>query len=176
MQTQQTWYTWVLQQVGAGVDPDVPDILTTAIGSIWDAWGAKGAVYPFLQALYAERHCIDILLGQLRNLTNASVPNNNPRQGERLKNLQQLRDNVSKEIAKLETQANQSRVACVAPLVVTAPYLPPNPGYKVFGAGGLPPGYQLPAWMTPPLGPCVPDPNDPAYQGSPQRATAPVIP
>ena len=52
MQTQQTWYTWVLQQVGAGVDPDVPDILTTAIGSIWDAWGAKGAVSPFLQALY----------------------------------------------------------------------------------------------------------------------------
>ncbi len=149
--TADQWQQWILQQVGAGLEgTDELDILTPTIGAIWDAWADKALVAPRLQYWYALRHAADILIGQLRNQTWSQLGPMSVQGGQKLKNLQMIRDNAQAEIGLVEKRAAGYRPPVVGALRQTAPILPaanqPDPNSRAYRGDAL----VAPADLNPP--------------------------
>lgn len=74
------------------------------IDAIWDMYADKGATSPRLQYLYARLTALDRIIGQFRNLTNATLGALNPRLGEKVERMIALlrvrwRDELEREIS-----------------------------------------------------------------------------
>jgi hypothetical protein len=150
MPTPNEWQQLILLEVGAGLEGEDPaerqllDKVTPNINTIWACHADKAYVAPKLQYLYTKRHCIEIIMGQLRDLVQSNVGGYNSQQQQKLANLKILRDNTQQEIVEEEKRAQSARPPAIGYLTQQAPRQP------------IPLGAQ-------------PDPGDPAYRGDPYR-------
>lgn len=106
----------ILREVGAGLEglPDevlsaVLDKVTPYIQLYWETWAWKAQIYPGLQALYVKRQCLDVILGQVRDLTNVTIGSASITQGQISQNLNLLRTNTQTEIERAEKMSQSSR-------------------------------------------------------------------
>ncbi len=129
MLTPTDWQNLLLLEVGAGIDgkSDVEkrilDKLTPNLNVIWIAWADKAFVHPRMQYLYAKRQCLDILIGQFRDLVSTTIGGFNANQQQRLQNMQEMRKTVDADITKLETQSQGSRSPAVGTINQTSPVM-----------------------------------------------------
>lgn len=106
----------ILLEVGAGLEglPDdvqaeILDKVTPLIPILWQQWAVKGLLFPHLQALYVKRACIDILLGQVRDLMQITLGGGSINQTTLFTNLTTLRTNTTTEIDRVEKIMEASR-------------------------------------------------------------------
>lgn len=136
-------------EVGAGIEGDdeidrlINDKVTPNLPTIWAMWADKALIFPRLQYLYAKRQCIEILMGQLRDYTDASLGTNlNLRQGAYFGNLTMLHQQVEIQIAALERQALAGRNPVIGELLQKSPNqptMPPDPANPAYRGDALTP-------------------------------------
>lgn len=114
-----------------------------------------------LQYLYVKRDCADLLLGQLRMKKDAMLGRVlRLTLSQLFKNMEAIRKDIQAELERVEAQAIGGQRPVTAPLIHTAPIM----------VGEIPPPLA-PGQPSIPL--TYPDPNDPAYGGSPITTTTP---
>lgn len=110
------WKRSLLDEVGAGLEglPDpvlarVLDRVTPFLDTYWEMHARYDLVYPGLRYLYVKRHCVNVLLGQVRDLTQVSVGSASVPQNQLGEALNKLYGNVTAEIKDMEERAKGSR-------------------------------------------------------------------
>ncbi len=112
----------IFAQVGQGLEGDDPidqliiDKIAPLYDDIWSRWEWKN-FYPGLQALYVKRDCIEVLMGQMRDLTDTKLgPNLTNNQSAIFANLTVLLTKTQSEITNWEYKARDSRGPSVGTL------------------------------------------------------------
>lgn len=112
----------IFAQVGQGLEGDDPidqlliDKIAPLYDDVWSRWEWKN-FYPGLQALYVKRDCIEILMGQMRDLTDTKLgPNLTNNQSAIFTNLTVLLTKTQSEITNWEYKARDSRGPSVGAL------------------------------------------------------------
>jgi hypothetical protein len=110
------WQDSLLREVGAGLEglPDqvlsrALDMVTPHLATYWEMYARYAPVYPGLQFLYVKRHCVNVILGQVRDLFQVNVGGATVSQQQLTQNLQKLYENVTAEIRDAEERAKGSR-------------------------------------------------------------------
>lgn len=147
----------VLTEIGAGLEglPDeilaqILDKVTPLISIVWEQWLWKAQIWPTLQGLYVKRQCLDILMGQTRDLTQVSIGSANITQGQLFTNLGTLRTNTCTEIERIEKMAEASRPVAIG--VMNNPAIAQDYHGRVYMPGArtnypfLPPGGNGSGW------------------------------
>jgi hypothetical protein len=142
----------ILAQLG---DQDT-QTLTAYAGAFWNIRSDKAAIRPGLQFQYTLRDCCDVLIGQVWNQISTAAGDLRVELREKIRNLQQIRENAQAEIVALEDRARANRAPAVGVITATEP-VAPGPNVEV------------------PNGPYS-DPGDPAYRGDPMRQSVPTEP
>jgi hypothetical protein len=116
MPSAQDWMQSILREVGAGLEglPDevlsaVLDKITPYLSTYWEMYASYALVFPRLQYLYTKRHCLNILLGQVRDLIQVSIGSAEISQTQLSDNLHKIYQNTNAEIQHLESLSVSSR-------------------------------------------------------------------
>lgn len=147
MPTAQDWQSLLLLEVGASLEGDdaidkiLNDKVTPNLPTIWAMWQDKALVFPRLQYLYVKRHCLQIIMGQLRDFVDTSLGTNLLlKQSSYMNNLHMMHDMVSQDIANTELMARRGRPSVIGELLKTSPSEPangPDPSNPVYRGDAL---------------------------------------
>lgn len=85
------------------------DKVTPYLDTYWEMYSSFAQVFPRLQYLYVKRHCLNILMGQVRELNNVTIGSVTLNQSSILQSLKLLYDAVSAELKELESKAHDAR-------------------------------------------------------------------
>ncbi len=112
----------IFAKVGQGLEGDdaidqmLIDKVAPLFEIIWGKWEWKN-FYPELQALYVERECLEVLMGQMRDLTDTKLGTNlTSNQSAIFENLTKLYSLCQSKITNFEYKARDSRGPSVGQL------------------------------------------------------------
>lgn len=168
MATEAEYNTLILYELGnvlAGAP--LPEAQTAALmeglsaimTTVWSVARSRATIKGTLP-WYVRREAIDVLLGQLRSVVDADLGPLNVKQSHLFRNLMEMRKAAQEEIVRVELRASKSYPPTVGPSVVTAPreVATPSTTFETITGARV-------ATVEQTAG--APDPNDPAYTGSP---------
>lgn len=133
----------------------------TVIEAVWEN-AASLSTIPGLTSLYAYRDTLDLLLGQYRTRIDSNLGPLNIREGQLFRNLLDLRKNVMDEVVRLEKRAAANIPPAIGPILATAPQQIGTSTVTIDDSTGA-------RIATVDVSRDRPDPNDPAWGGSPIR-------
>jgi hypothetical protein len=114
------WKAVLLREVGAGLDGMPDDALSAVLDKVspyidvyWEMNSRYAVVYPGLQYLYTKKQCLEILMGQVRDLTQINIGALGVSQQQLLDNLGKLYGNVVNSIKDAEEKARGSRAPAI---------------------------------------------------------------
>lgn len=110
----------IIKEVG---DTDTGPV-GTDISTLWDLYHEMALIAPRLQYLYTKRHAIDIMMGQLREVTTFENDRVKIYNWEQQKTLQYMREQTQSEIDDRESKASKIRTPQVGQLETVTPISP----------------------------------------------------